>query len=286
MDNLLTCAHHIRAAVTIIEGDLNSTDDGAAPLAVTLRRDPRLQSYVRVLPPRMPTNYVSIQGRIRATAIGHLFVSGPVRSSEHHLVPTASSHLVVLADISLTSTRYARSTGSTFASAWPPRQLWTPSERSPALHGARQRLPAPMPDSHYVRRLARHPPPYDDALLHARAEEHRQRAQELHRDRVRLALRSVHIGRETCRALCLPTVPLRPYTGILPSPGVVLPSREERLAEVTAQVSYATPVQAPPYRQGTLSHPVSPADVAAHAVVRGRASDGPAALRPSTRTRS
>ena len=107
MDNLLTCAHHVRAAVTIIEGDLNSTDDGAAPLAVTLRRDPRLQSYVRVLPPRMPTNFVSIQGRIRATAIDHLFISGPVRSSEHHLVPTASSHLAVLADISLTSTRYA-----------------------------------------------------------------------------------------------------------------------------------------------------------------------------------
>jgi hypothetical protein len=60
-------------------------------------------------------------------------------------------------------------------------------------HLARQRLPAPMPNSQYVRRLARHPPPYDDAFLRARAEEHRQRAQELHRDRVRLALRTVHI---------------------------------------------------------------------------------------------
>ena len=97
-----------------------------------------------------------------------------------------------------------------------------------------------MPDSQYVRRPARHPPPYDDAFLRARAGEHRQRAQELHRDRVRLALRTVHIWRETSRTLCLTTVLLRPYTGILLSPGAVLPSREERLAEVTAQMSYAT----------------------------------------------
>ena len=260
MDSLLTCAHHVRAAVTIIEGDLNSTDDGAAPRAVTLRRDPRLQGYVRVLPPRMPTNFVSIQGRIRATAIDHLFVSGPVRSSEHHLVPTASSHLAVLADISLTSTRYAPfhwkhlrwrlapptvrdAVRALTSAAWGHLAVTSASPNTfiAALHHlARQRLPAPMPDSQYVRRLARHPPPYDDAFLRARAEEHRQRAQELHRDRVRLALRTVHIGRETRRALCLPTVPLRPYTGILPSPGAVLPSREERLAEVTAQVSYAT----------------------------------------------
>ena len=261
MDSLLTCAHHVRATVSIIQGDLNSTDEGSAPLAVTLRRDRRLWKFVWVLPPHAPTNIVSVQKRIRATTIDHLFVDGAVYSSEHHLTPTASSHLAVLADISLTSTRYALfywkhlgwrlappavmdAVWALTSAAWGHLAATTakPDTFIAALNDpARQRLPAPMPDSQYVRRLARQPPPYDDdAFLQARAEAHHQRAQELHRDRVRLALSSVQIGRETRRALCLPRVPLRPYSGILPSPGAVLSSREERLAEVTAQVSYAT----------------------------------------------
>ena len=307
MDSLLTCAHHVRATVSIIQGDLNSTDEGAPPLAVTLRRDPRLQKYVRVLPPHAPTNFVSVQGRIRATAIDHLFVNGPVHSSEHHLIPTASSHLAVLADISLTSTRYAPfhwkhlrwrlappavmdAVRALTSAAWGHLAATTakPDTFIAALHDlARQRLPAPMPDSQYVRRLARQLPPYDDAFLQARAEEHRQRAQELHRDRVRLALSSVQIGRETRRALCLPTVPLRPYSGILPSPGAVLASREERLAEVTAQVSYATRYRhlhidkerfaiqsVPPLQQRTPWFAAElPMDQVHHALRRGRDPD-------------
>ena len=307
MDSLLTCAHHVRASVTIIQGDLNSDDDGAAPLAVTLRRDPRLQHYVRVLPPRTPTNIVSVQGRIRATAIDHLFVNGPIHSSEHHLVPTASSHLAVMAEISLTSTRYAPfhwkhlrwrlappavmdAVRALTSAVWGHLAATTapPDTFVAALqHLARQRLPAPLPDSQYVRRLARHPPPYDDAFLQARAEEQRQRAQDLHRDGVRLALRSVQIGRETRRALCLPTVPLRPYSGILPTPGAVLSTREERLAEVTAQVSYATRYRhlhidkerfaiqsVPPMQQRTPWFAAElPMDQLHHALRRGRDPD-------------
>ena len=152
------------------------------------------------------------------------------------------------------------------------------------LGGGYPTSPYPIPDSQYVRRLARHPPPYDDAFPKARAEGDRQRAQELHRDRVRQALRSVHMGRETRRVLCLPTVPLRPYTGILPSSGVVLPSREERPAEVTAQVSFATRYRhlhinkehfaiesVPPLRQRTQRFAAKlPMDQLHYALQRGR----------------
>ena len=150
MDSLLTCAHHVRASVTIIQGDLSSDNDGAAPLAVTLRREPPLQHYVRVLPPRTPTNVVSVQERIRATAIDHLFVNGPVHSSEHHLVPTASSHLAVIAEISLTSTRYALFEWKHLRWRLAPQRLWTLYGRSPARSGA-TRLPPQPPRTRLLR---------------------------------------------------------------------------------------------------------------------------------------
>ena len=91
----------LRPEFTYITGDFNSTDSPGAPLAQALRPGGTLGEYQRVTPPGTPTNHTVVLGRPRSTAIDHAFLHGPISSAHHQLLPSRSSHAVIVVTITL-----------------------------------------------------------------------------------------------------------------------------------------------------------------------------------------
>ena len=105
---------------------------------------------------------------------------------------------------------------------------------------AEQLIPRPPDKEALLRRLARQSFPLNPAQLDLQITTLREAAEERgYRDRLEV-LRTASITAATRSALHLPSPPLEPFSGILPRPGAVLQSRDERLREVLHQSSAQT----------------------------------------------
>ena len=254
----------LQPSYTFLAGDLNATDAPGTPLSSALSRSGPLHDYLRVLPPGTTTNHTTVKGVRRATAIDHVFIHGPVAEARHQLLSSRSSHAVSHAVIVV---RVTLLTKSADARAWR-RFRWrraSPSDMdamaaaldlvwgwltfTPALPDdyvashhevAAQLIPRPPDTRQLMHRLAqRHfllgPGQLDQHLADVRE------AAEARGVQSRLdVLRSASITSATRTALHLPSPPLEPFSGILPRPEAVLPTREDRLNEVLRQSSAQT----------------------------------------------
>ena len=91
----------MRSDLCVLLGDLNSTGAPGTPLASTFGALGPLSSWHRLIPPATPTNFTTRHGAPRATAIDHIFDSGPIASHTHHVLPCHTSHAMVLAQVAL-----------------------------------------------------------------------------------------------------------------------------------------------------------------------------------------
>ena len=251
--------NHLRARMRpdlcVLLGSLNGTDAPDTPLASALGALGPLSSWHRLIPPATPTNFTHHHGAPRATAIDHIFASGPIASHTHHVIPRHTSHAMVLAQVTLHhrscdahSRRLFRwrlatpeDTDSLSAAldlewGWLSLSSALPDHYIATHHFiAHQVLPHPPDTPALLRHLAQFTFPLSthdlaaqsSALLEASAARgHVSRA---------AVLASPSITSATPTVLRLPSPPLEPFHGILPHPGAALATREERLAEITAR---------------------------------------------------
>ena len=86
---------------SFLSGDFNATDAPNTPLASALSPSGALHNYLRVLPTGTPTNHTIVEGARRATAIDHVFIHGPVAEARQQLLPSRSSHAVIVVTVTL-----------------------------------------------------------------------------------------------------------------------------------------------------------------------------------------
>ena len=91
----------LRPDFSYITGDFNSTDAPGTPPAEASRPGGTLHGDLRVIPPGTTTNHTVVQGRPRSPAIDHSFLHGPVASAQYQLLPSRSSHAVIVVTITL-----------------------------------------------------------------------------------------------------------------------------------------------------------------------------------------
>ena len=250
----------LRPDFTYITGDFNSTDAPGAPLAQALRPGGTLSDYQRVIPSGTPTNHTVVLGRPRSTAIDHSFLHGPIAAAHHQLLPSRSSHAVIVVTVTLHTQsadawgwrrfrwrRAAQEDMEIMATAFDLVWGWLlfapalPDDYVAAHHAvAGQLIPRPPDKESLLRRLARQTFPLSPDRPDQQITALREAAEERgYRDRLEV-LRTASITAATRAALHLPSPPLEPFSGILPRPGAVLPTREERLHEVQRQSSAQT----------------------------------------------
>ena len=98
MNHLRSC---IRPDLCVLLGDLNSTGAPGTPLVSALGALGPLSAWHRLVPPATPTNFTTRHGSPRSTAIDHIFATGPIASHTHHVLPCHTSHVMVLAQVTL-----------------------------------------------------------------------------------------------------------------------------------------------------------------------------------------
>ena len=245
----------VRPDLCVLLGDLNSSGAPGTPLASALGALGPLSAWHRLVPPATPTNFMTRHGSPRSTAIDHIFATGPIASHTHHVLPCHTSHAMVLAQVTLHhcscdahSWRLFRwrlatvedmdSLSAALDLAWGWLSL-TPSlpDHYIAAHHflAHQLLPHPPDTPTLLRSLARFTFPLSTQDLAAQSFALREASSA--RGYVSRAgvLSSPSITSATRTVLRVPSPPLEPFHGILPHPGATLTTREERLAQVTAQ---------------------------------------------------
>ena len=245
----------VRPDLCVLLGDLNSTGAPGTPLASALGALGPLSAWHRLVPPATPTNFTTRHGSPRSTAIDHIFATGPIASHTHHVLPCHTSHAMVLAQVTLHhrscdahSWRLFRwrlatvedmdSLSTTLDLAWGWLSL-TPSlpDHYIAAHHslAHQLLPHPRDTPTLLRSLARFTFPLSTQDLAAQSFALREASAARGFVSRAAVLSSPSITSATRTVLRLPSPPLEPFHGILPHPGATLTTREERLAEITAQ---------------------------------------------------
>ena len=91
----------MRPDYTFLSGDLNATDVAGTPLTSALSPSGPLHLYRRVLPSGTTTNHTVVKGTLRATAIDHMFVHGPVDGTQYRLLSSRSSHAIILTTVTV-----------------------------------------------------------------------------------------------------------------------------------------------------------------------------------------
>ena len=245
----------VRPDLCVLLGDLNSTGAPGTPLASALGALGPLSAWHRLVPPATPTNFTTRHGSPRSTAIDHIFATGPIASHTHHVLPCHTSHAMVLAQVTLHhrscdahSWRLFRwrlatvedmdslSAALHLAWGWLSLTPSLPDHYIAAHHSlAHQLLPHPPDTPTILRSLARFTFPLSTQDLAAQSFALREASAARGYVSRAAVLSSPSITSATRTVLRLPSPPLEPFHGILPHPGATLATREERLAEVTAQ---------------------------------------------------
>ena len=245
----------VRPDLCVLLGDLNSTGAPGTPLASALGALGPLSAWHRLVPPATPTNFTTRHGSPRSTAIDHIFATGPIASHTHHVLPCHTSHAMVLAHVTLHhrscdahSWRLFRwrlatiedmdslSAALDLAWGWLFLTPSLPDHYIAAHHSlAHQLLPHPPDTPTLLRSLARFTFPLSTQDLAAQSFALREASAARGYVSRAAVLSSPSITSATRTVLRLPSPPLEPFHGILPHPGATLTTREERLAEVTAQ---------------------------------------------------
>ena len=259
--NLTTLATYLQAALALVGGDFNMSPTCTRhPLAAACRGDGCMLRFHPAFPADTPTHFSSSRGVPKATCIDHVFVKGARSITDADVLPSPTPHrpllvsvkpLEGLADIrSWRMIRWRHSPPGTL-----PRLaalidlLWGWLASYPvgpkAFHqslwaAARHLIPHRRPVDHVLRDLRRRSAPRTDAepaglrdFVAATAARHGvQRPDDV--------LRSTAITGATRGALCRPSKPLRPYSGIQPDLGCELPTATARLQEVHDQASATT----------------------------------------------
>ena len=226
----------LRPDFSYITGDFNSTDSPGTPLAQALRPGGTLHDYLRVIPPGTTTNHTVVQGRPRSTAIDHSFLHGPVAAAHHQLLPSRSSHAVIVVTITLHTQsadawgwrrfRWRRATLEDMEHmataldlvwgwlAFAPAQ---PDEYVAAHHAvAGQLIPRPPDQGALLRRLSSLSFPLSPAQLDQQITALREAAEDRgYQDRLEI-LRTASITAATRRALHLPSPPSSPSAASCP----------------------------------------------------------------------
>ena len=252
MNHLRSC---IRPDLCVLLGDLNSTGAPGTPLASALGALGPLSAWHRLVPPATPTNFTTRHGSPRSTAIDHIFATGPIASHTHHVLPCHTSHAMVLAQVTLHHCSCDAHSWRLFQWRLPTIEdmdslsaaldlTWGWLSLTPSLpdhyiaahHSLAHRLLPHPPDTPTLgRSLARFTFPLSThdlaAQFTALQEASAARGYVSHA----AVLSSPSITSATRTVLRLPSPSLEPFHGILPHPGATLTTREERLAEVTAQ---------------------------------------------------
>ena len=207
------------------------------------------------LPPATPTNFTTRHGSPRSTAIDHIFATGPIASHTHHVLPCHTSHAMVLAQVTLHhracdahSWRLFRwrlatiedmdslSAALDLAWGWLSLTPSLPDHYIAAHHSlAHQLVPLPPDTPTLLRSVARFTFPLSTQDLAAQSSTLREASAARGYVSRAAVLSSPCITSATRTVLRLPSPPLEPFHGILPHPGATIATREERLAEVTAQ---------------------------------------------------
>ena len=249
--NLTTLATYLRAALELVGGGFNmSRTCTRHPLAAACRGDGCMLGFRPAFPADTPTHFSSLGGVSKATCIDHVFVKGARSITDADVLPSLTPHkrllvsvepLEGLADIrSWRMVRWHHSPPGTLPRLAALIDLlwgWLASYPvgSKAFHqslwaAARHLIPHPRRVDHVLRDLRRRSAPRIDAEL---ADRHGvERPDEV--------LRSTTITKATKGALCRPSIPLRPYSGIQPDLGCELPIATARLQEVHDQASATT----------------------------------------------
>ena len=245
----------MRPDLCVLLGDLNSTGAPGTPLASALGALGPLSDWHRRVPPATPTNFTTRHGSPRSTAIDHIFATGPIASHAHHVLPCHTSHGMVLAQVTLHRPTWNAHSWRLFrwrlanlddmdsllaaldlAWGWLP---FSPSLRDHyiAAHHfiAHQPLPHPPDTPTLLRYLARFTFPLTTHDLAAQSSALREASAARGHVSRAAVLSSPSITSATRTVLGLPSPPLEPFYAILPHPGATLATREEQLAEVTAQ---------------------------------------------------
>ena len=259
--NLTTLATYLRAALELVGGDFNmSRTCTRHPLAAACRGDGCMLRFRPAFPADTPTHYSSSGGVPKATCIDHVFTKGARSITDADVLPSPTPHkpllvsvepLEGLADIrSWRMVRWRHSPPGTL-----PRLaalidlLWGWLASYPvgpkAFHqslwaAARHLIPHPRPVDHVLRDLRRRSAPRTDAELADLREFVAATAARHGVERPDEVLRSTTITGATKGALCRPSNPLRPYSGIQPDLGCELPTATARLQEVHDQASATT----------------------------------------------
>ena len=245
----------MRPDLCILLGDLNSTGAPGTPLASALGALGPLSTWHRLVPPATPTNFTTRHGSPRCTAIDHIFATGPIASHAHHVLPCHTSHAMVLAQVTLHhrscdahSWRLFRwrlatledmdslSAALDLAWGWLFLFPFLPDYYIAAHHFIAHQLPPHPPDTPaLLRSLAQFTFPLSTHDLAAQSSALREASAARGYVSRAAILSSPFITSATRSVLRLPSPPLEPFHGIRPHPGATLATREERLAEVTAQ---------------------------------------------------
>ena len=85
---------------SFLSGDLNATDAPDSPLASSLSPSGALHNYLRITPTGTPTHTV-VKGMPQAMAMDHSFVHGPVAEAHQQLLPSHSTHAVIIVTVTL-----------------------------------------------------------------------------------------------------------------------------------------------------------------------------------------
>ena len=245
----------MRPDLCVLLGGLKSTGAPGTPLASALGALGPLSAWHHLVPPATPTNFTTRHGAPRSTAIDHIFATGPIASHTHHVLPCHTSHAMVLAHVALHhhsgdahSWRLFRwrlatpedmdslSAALDLAWGWLSLSPSLPDHCIAAHHFIAHQLLSHPPDTPaLLRYLARFTFPLSSHDLAAQSSALQEAlAARGHVSRAAV-LASPSITSATHTVLRLPYPPLEPFHGILPHPGATLATREERLAEVTAQ---------------------------------------------------
>ena len=259
--NLTTLASYLRAALELVGGDFNmSRDCSRHPLAAACRGDGCMVRYRAVFPPHAPTHFSSSRGALKATCIDHVFVKGARSVQDAEILPSPTPHKPLLATIepmeSLADIRNWRMirwrhcpAGTLLRLAallvhtwgWLASYPVGPNGFLKSLWAAaRHLIPHPRPLERVLRDLRLRNFPRTESDLTDLRDNLADTAARHGVERPDEVLRATSITSATKGALCRPSKPLRPCSGILPDLGVELPTAAARLQEVHNQAAATT----------------------------------------------
>ena len=240
---------------SFLSGHFNAADAADTPLPTALAPSGALPDHLHVIPTCNPTNHTIVQSARQATAIDHVFIQGPVAKVRHQSLPSRSSHAVRVVTVTLLTAsedawawrrfRWCRASlleldilGANNDSVWGWLSL-TSALRDDyvASHQrmATQIIPQPPDTRQLIHRLPQRSFPLGPEQLDLQISAFREAADAREAQNRGDVVRLASIVSTTSSAVQLPSPPLEPFSGILPRPGVTLPTRDARVREVHSQ---------------------------------------------------